>query len=236
MAALSSLFKHLVRHGAANRNPVVDVQRPAINRDEGSTAAFSKAQARKILDAPPADTIAGLRNAAACSPLACKSDSAGQRSPLSKSATFTKTGASTRCASPARVAGAMRSRSIRKPRNVSAPIDLAGHGDQLEAPLFRPLRGNAGTDFSDVAGTERIGPVTPGDALREEFMVPLGPSARALARELGVPSNRITAIPAGDRGITAVLGRRFGTTAEFWLNLQMMHELEEARQHMRGAA
>ena len=97
----------------------------------------------------------------------------------------------------------------------------------------------AGTDFSDVAGTERIGPVTPGDVLREEFMVPLGLSARALARELGVPSNRITAILAGDRGITAetamLLGGRFGTSAEFWLNLQMMHELEEARQHMRGA-
>jgi integrase/recombinase XerD len=42
LAALSSLFKHLVKHGAANRNPVVDVDRPAINRDEGSTAAFSK--------------------------------------------------------------------------------------------------------------------------------------------------------------------------------------------------
>ena len=64
LAALSSLFKHLVRHGAASRNPVVDVQRPAINREEGSTAAFSKAQARRLLDAPPADTVAGLRDRA----------------------------------------------------------------------------------------------------------------------------------------------------------------------------
>src|SRR4051794_13992024 len=48
LAALSSLFKHLVRHGAASRNPVADVERPSINRDEGSTAAFSKAQARKL--------------------------------------------------------------------------------------------------------------------------------------------------------------------------------------------
>ena len=44
----------------------------------------------------------------------------------------------------------------------------------------------AGQDFSDVADGERIGPVTPGDVLREEFMVPLGLSGRALARELGV--------------------------------------------------
>lgn len=98
----------------------------------------------------------------------------------------------------------------------------------------------AGMDFSDVAGTERIGPVTPGEVLRAEFMIPLGLSGRALARELGVPSNRITEIVAGDRAISAetaiMLGDRFGTSAEFWLNLQMMHDLEEARRHTRRAA
>ncbi len=70
--------------------------------------------------------------------------------------------------------------------------------------------------------------------------MPLGLSARALARELGVPSNRITAILVGDRGITAetaiLLGQQFGVSAEFWLNLQMMHELEAARQpHARSS-
>jgi addiction module HigA family antidote len=90
-----------------------------------------------------------------------------------------------------------------------------------------------GLDVSDVAGTERIGRVTPGEVLREEFMVLLGLSGRALARELGVPSNRITEIVAGGRAVTAetaiMLGERFGMSAEFWLNLQMMHDLEEAR-------
>ena len=88
----------------------------------------------------------------------------------------------------------------------------------------------ASMDFSDVAGPERIGPVTPGDVLREDFMLPLGLSARALARALNVPSNRITAETA------ILLGERFGTSAEFWLNLQTMHDLEEARHHMRRAA
>jgi site-specific recombinase XerD len=64
MAALSSLFKHLVHHGYAARNPVADVCRPTINREEGSTAAFSKAQARRLLDAPPFDTISGARDRA----------------------------------------------------------------------------------------------------------------------------------------------------------------------------
>jgi len=52
LAALSSLCKHLVRHGYAARNPVGEVERPTINGDEGATLAFSKAQARKVLDAP----------------------------------------------------------------------------------------------------------------------------------------------------------------------------------------
>src|SRR5437762_9349867 len=70
LAALSSLYKHLVRHDHAARNPVGEVERPAINRDEGSTLAFAKAQARKLLDLPAEDTprgtpnIAGLRDRA----------------------------------------------------------------------------------------------------------------------------------------------------------------------------
>jgi len=64
LAALSSLYKHLVRHGHAARNPVGEVERPAINRDEGSTLAFSKAEAHRLLDLPAEDTIAGLRDRA----------------------------------------------------------------------------------------------------------------------------------------------------------------------------
>jgi site-specific recombinase XerD len=62
LAAFSSLFKHLVRHGHAPRNPVSEVERPAINRKEGSTLAFSKADARKLLDHPDEETLEGLRD------------------------------------------------------------------------------------------------------------------------------------------------------------------------------
>jgi integrase/recombinase XerD len=64
LAALSSLYKHLVRYGHAARNPVAEVERPVINRNEGSTLAFAKAEARKLLDLPAEDTIAGLRDRA----------------------------------------------------------------------------------------------------------------------------------------------------------------------------
>jgi site-specific recombinase XerD len=63
LAAASSPHKHLFRRDHAQRNPVVEVERPAINRDEGSTLAFAKAQAQ-MLDAPSEDTVAGLRDRA----------------------------------------------------------------------------------------------------------------------------------------------------------------------------
>jgi integrase/recombinase XerD len=64
LAALSSLFKHLVRHNHVDKNPVSEVERPAINRREGTTLAFSKADAAKLLDKPVEDTIDGLRDRA----------------------------------------------------------------------------------------------------------------------------------------------------------------------------
>jgi addiction module HigA family antidote len=75
----------------------------------------------------------------------------------------------------------------------------------------------------------------PGEVLREEFMRPLGLSAHALARDLHVPPTRITAIISADapRAVTPDtalrLSRYFGTTPEFWLNLQAAHDLSKAR-------
>ena len=80
--------------------------------------------------------------------------------------------------------------------------------------------------------TKLIAPVHPGEILKEEFMVPLGLSANGLARAVRVPPNRISAIVNGERGLTADtalrLSRAFGTTAEFWLNLQKLYELRRA--------
>ena len=88
-------------------------------------------------------------------------------------------------------------------------------------------------DFSDVAVEGALSAVTPGDVLLEEFMRPLSLSARAVARDLGVPANRVTEIIKGERSITADtalrLASRFGGTAEFWMRLQMAHDLEVAR-------
>lgn len=88
-------------------------------------------------------------------------------------------------------------------------------------------------DFSKDATGEHLPPVSPGEILREDFLTPLGLSGRALAAELGIPANRITEIVAGRRTVTAdtalLLAERFGTTAEFWMGLQMNYDLEVAR-------
>jgi addiction module HigA family antidote len=74
---------------------------------------------------------------------------------------------------------------------------------------------------------------SPGEMLREEFLLPLGLSANALALALRVPANRITAILKDQRAVTADtamrLGRYFGTSARFWLNLQQAYDLSLAR-------
>jgi len=75
-------------------------------------------------------------------------------------------------------------------------------------------------------------PVHPGEVLLEEFMKPLGISQNQLARDLKVPPRRINEIVHGRRGITIDtalrLARHFGTSAEFWINLQTHYELEVA--------
>ena len=75
-------------------------------------------------------------------------------------------------------------------------------------------------------------PIHPGEQLREEFLLPLGITAYRLAKDIGVPITRIQAIVAERRGITddtAIhLARYFGTTPEFWMNMQRDYELETA--------
>jgi addiction module HigA family antidote len=78
-----------------------------------------------------------------------------------------------------------------------------------------------------------LDPITPGEILREDFMVPMKISINKLSRDLVVPPNRISAIVNGKRGITADtalrLERYFGVEAQFWLNLQSEYDLRMIR-------
>ena len=81
---------------------------------------------------------------------------------------------------------------------------------------------------------KRLDPIPPGEILREEFMRPLGITASALARDIGVPANRISQIVNGKRAFSADtalrLGKYFGMSPEIWLDLQSEYELRLARQ------
>lgn len=72
-------------------------------------------------------------------------------------------------------------------------------------------------------------PTRPGEILLEEFLRPLDLTQVALARHIGVPIQRINEIIRGKRGISPktawLFSQAFGTTPEFWLNLQMQYDL-----------
>ncbi|HUL12181.1 MAG TPA: HigA family addiction module antitoxin [Methylococcaceae bacterium] len=84
--------------------------------------------------------------------------------------------------------------------------------------------------------TNTMRPVHPGEILREEFLVPFDLSANALALALKVPAPRINDIVREKRAITPDtalrLARYFGTTPEFWLNLQTAYDLRKARSEL----
>ena len=78
--------------------------------------------------------------------------------------------------------------------------------------------------------TDKIPPIHPGEILMEEFIEPMGITQHKLAVSIGVPPRRINEIVHGKRRITADtalrLGRYFGMSAQFWINLQSHYDLE----------
>jgi antitoxin HigA-1 len=86
--------------------------------------------------------------------------------------------------------------------------------------------------------TDTITPIHPGEILLEEYLIPLGISQYRLAKETEVPPRRINEIVHGKRAITADtslrLAKFFGTSEQFWLNLQARHDLELERDRLAG--
>ena len=142
LAALSSLFKHLARYDHAEKNPVGEVERPAINREEGTTLAFSKAQARKLLDTPPDDSVEGLRDRAILSVglqvelrraeiAALKVGDLHQNRGFDSLRVVRKGGRHEALAINPQTA-----------QRIKTYLEAAMHGGDLDGPMFRPLRRN----------------------------------------------------------------------------------------------
>ena len=92
-------------------------------------------------------------------------------------------------------------------------------------------------DFSDVASGRRLPAIHPGEILRDEFLTPMGISVYELANAIKVPRSRANDIVLGRRGIMADtamrFGRYFGTSPEFWINLQARYDLDVANRTVR---
>jgi integrase/recombinase XerD len=142
LSALSSLFAHLVVHHAADVNPLRDIRRPRVNRRQGTTRAFSSREARKILDAPDASTLQGVRDRAI---LSVGLQAGPRRSEIAsllvkdyhtnggyKSLHFIRKG------------GEDLSLAInpQTAQRIEEYLAVAGHGEDRDGPLFRPIRQN----------------------------------------------------------------------------------------------
>ena len=86
---------------------------------------------------------------------------------------------------------------------------------------------------------KNLDPILPGEILWKEFMEPLGISQNKLARDIDVPVTRVGDIIHGRRGISADSALRlavyFGTTPEFWLNLQTRYDLKVSKRKLLPA-
>ncbi|MGA2501272.1 MAG: tyrosine-type recombinase/integrase [Tepidisphaeraceae bacterium] len=142
LSALSSLFAHLVAHHAVERNPVRDIRRPRVNRRHGTTRAFSVKEARKVLDAPDPTTLLGLRDRAILS----VGLQAGPR--RSEIATLLvkdyHTNVGYKSLHFIRKGGEDLSLAInpQTAQRIEQYLAMAGHNDDLDGPLFRPVRNN----------------------------------------------------------------------------------------------
>ena len=142
LSALSSLFDYLCEKNAVTHNPVNGVKRPMANSNEGTTPALSDSQARKLLDAPPADTRKGKRDRAI---LAALLYHGMRREELCK--LKVKDMQSREGVLHLRIHG--KGSKIRfvplhpmAQRLIEDYLIEAGHKDDLKGPLFRPVRNN----------------------------------------------------------------------------------------------
>ncbi len=143
LAALSSLFDYLCEQNAVLLNPVDGVKRPKANNNEGLTPALGNAQARALLNAPPADTIKGKRDRAVLATLLYHGL---RREELCK----------LRVRDVQQREGVLHLRiegkgdkirfvpvAAKAARLIQEYLEAAGHGGDLTGPLFRPVKNNS---------------------------------------------------------------------------------------------
>jgi integrase/recombinase XerD len=142
LSALSSLFDYLCERNAVAGNPVDGVKRPMANGNEGSTPALGDAQARKLLDAPPSDTLKGVRDRAILATLLYHGIRREELCSLRVKDMQSRQGVVHFRIKGKR--GKIRFVPVHAmaQRLIGDYLALAGHGPELDGPLFRPIKNN----------------------------------------------------------------------------------------------
>ena len=142
LSALSSLYTHLVEQHLTDINPVQQIKRPRQNRVQGKTATFSQEEARQLLDAPSPETTSGLRDRAILSVGLQAGLRRAEIAHLTVSDLVHHQGMG--CLRFVKKGGEdhLVPLNPQTKKRVEDYLDAAGHGDDFDGPLFRPLRGN----------------------------------------------------------------------------------------------
>ncbi len=142
LSALSSLFDYLCERNAVSGNPVDGVKRPMANGNEGSTPALGDAQARKLLEAPPADTLKGARDRAILATLLYHGIRREELCSLRVRDIQSRQGVMHFRVKGKR--GKVRFVPVHAmaQRLIEAYLALAGHGTDAAGPVFRPVANN----------------------------------------------------------------------------------------------
>lgn len=142
LSAVSSLFEYLCEKNAVVGNPVDGVKRPAINSNEGSTPALSDAQARKLLEAPPEDTLKGVRDRAILATLLYHGMRREELCTLKVKDLQSRQGVIHFKVKGKRGKIRFVPAHAQAQRLIESYLLMAGHGEDHDGPLFRPVRNN----------------------------------------------------------------------------------------------
>jgi site-specific recombinase XerD len=142
LSALSSLFDYLCERNAVSHNPVDGVKRPMANGNEGSTPALGDSQVRKLLEAPPADTLKGVRDRAILATLLYHGIRREELCGLRVKDLHSRQGVMHFRVKGKRAKIRFVPVNAAAQRTIEQYLALAGHRGDLEGALFRPVKNN----------------------------------------------------------------------------------------------
>ena len=142
LSALSSLFEYLCENNAVAGNPVDGVKRPMVNSNEGSTPALSDAQARRLLEAPPEDTLKGVRDRAIIATLLYHGMRREELCTLKVKDLQSRQGVIHFKVKGKRGKIRFVPAHAQAQRLIEHYLLMAGHSEDHDGPLFRPVRNN----------------------------------------------------------------------------------------------